>query len=57
MNQEMDVAREPVDISSEDDQEFMDTGVLHENRVCTNCQKRSAKAGHTMCSSCMAIEG
>lgn len=55
MSQEMDIAREPVDLSSDD--EYMDTGVLHDGRVCTKCQDRAAKAGHTMCVVCLRGTG
>ena len=36
----VDVANEPVDRN--DDAEFMDTGVLHEDRPCTSCGEQPA---------------
>jgi hypothetical protein len=51
MGQKQDIAREPVDLS-EDDTEFMDTGVLHEGRLCTNCGDQMAARGKRVCTGC-----
>jgi hypothetical protein len=48
MNQ--DIAKEPVDIN--DDVSFMDTGVLHEERICVECGDDVAVKGFRMCSEC-----
>jgi len=46
-----DIAKEPVDRT--DDAGFMDTGVLHEERICTECGNDLACAGYQMCSDCL----
>lgn len=46
----VDVANEPVDRN--DTTEFMDTGVLHENRPCSACGKKPATKGGTQCADC-----
>ncbi len=48
----VDVAREPVDLNTSS--EFMDTGVLHEKRVCVRCGKASAAKGTNTCKDCAA---
>lgn len=47
----VDVAREPVDRN--DDAEFMDTGVLHDERICVECGDDLATEGYSMCSECL----
>ena len=47
----VDVAREPVDLNS--DAEFMDTGVLHEERICVECGDDLAAEGYRMCTECL----
>jgi len=54
-NQPMDVAKEPVDLN--DDAAFMDTGVLHEGRVCVECGNDLAIQGHKYCSDCLEVHG
>jgi hypothetical protein len=49
-NQPVDVASEPVDL--ENDADYMDTGVLHEERVCSECGKNKAAKGYALCSDC-----
>jgi hypothetical protein len=49
MNERQDIAKEPVDVQ---DDEFMDTGVLHEDRVCIECGDDQAVQGYKMCSEC-----
>jgi hypothetical protein len=49
--QSVDVAREPVDLN--DDAAFMDTGVLHEERICIECGDDLATQGYAMCSDCL----
>lgn len=53
MDQEskQDIAREPVDRN--DDAEFMDTGVLHEGRICVECGNDLATQGYKYCSDCL----
>lgn len=53
MNQErhIDTAREPVDVAEDD--EFMDTGVLHEGRICVECGNDLACQGYKYCSDCL----
>lgn len=46
----VDVANEPVDRN--DSTEFMDTGVLHEDRPCTSCGEKPAAKGSTLCVGC-----
>lgn len=46
----VDVAREPVDLNT--DAEFMDTGVLHEERLCAACGKNPAARGNNACKEC-----
>lgn len=48
-----DIAKEPVDVTSDD--EYMDTGVLHDHRVCTSCGEKAAR-GHRLCSKCLNEE-
>lgn len=47
---DIDVAREPVDVSGSN---FMDTGVLHEARTCTECKVEKAKHGGRLCTACV----
>lgn len=47
----IDVAREPVDLTQDD--EFMDTGVLHDERICVECGNDTAAAGYRYCSDCL----
>lgn len=54
---ELDQEKEPVDVANEpvdrnDDAEFMDTGVLHEDRPCTSCGEKPATKGGTLCVKC-----
>lgn len=49
-----DIAKEPVDLT--DDAEFMDTGVLHEGRVCTKCADHAAARGQHLCKDCLEKE-
>lgn len=57
MNQEQkqDIAREPVDRTS--DAEFMDTGVLHEERICIECGNDLASQGYVKCPDCLKQSG
>lgn len=48
--QPVDVASEPVDL--EDDAAYMDTGVLHEERVCSECGENDAVKGYALCAKC-----
>lgn len=50
--QGVDVAREPVDLNT--DAEFMDTGVLHEKRVCAECGDKAAQKGKNVCKDCLS---
>ena len=52
---EQDIAREPVDRN--DDSEFMDTGVLHDERVCVECGNDLATQGYRKCSDCLEETG
>lgn len=53
-----DIAREPVDLAGEEDQdEFMDTGVLHDGRVCSNCGNELAAQGRRLCPACLKRAG
>ncbi len=53
MGQEQDVAREPVDFSGEVDEfGFMDTGVLHDERICAECGDDLAAQGMNVCTEC-----
>lgn len=47
----IDVASEPVDLTQDD--EFMDTGVLHDERICVECGDDPARRGYKMCSECL----
>lgn len=47
----VDVAREPVDLNT--DAEFMDTGVLHEKRKCSECGENAAMKGKGVCKECV----
>lgn len=47
---EQDIAKEPVDLT--DDAEFMDTGVLHEERPCVQCGQEKAQQGKAYCKTC-----
>lgn len=49
--QPMDVASEPVDLN--DDASYMDTGVLHAERICTECGNDLATKGHNLCTECL----
>jgi hypothetical protein len=49
--QHVDVAKEPVDLT--DDADFMDTGVLHEERICVECGNDTAAQGYRYCSQCL----
>lgn len=53
MDQEkkQDIAREPVDRNS--DTEFMDTGILHDERICIECGDDLACQGYKKCSDCL----
>lgn len=46
----VDVAREPVDLNTA--AEFMDTGVLHEKRMCVQCGEQPAAKGKNVCKDC-----
>lgn len=46
----MDVASEPVDLNN--DASYMDTGVLHSGRICTECAEKTAAKGKTLCADC-----
>ena len=48
----VDVANEPVDLT-QDDGGFMDTGVLHDERICNECGNDLACQGYQMCSECL----
>lgn len=48
--QQTDVAKEPVDRNN--DADFMDTGVLHEGRVCATCKDKPAARGLNVCLKC-----
>jgi len=50
-NHPIDIAKEPVDLTQDD--EFMDTGVLHEDRICVECGNDHACEGFRMCSDCL----
>ena len=52
--QPMDVASEPVDLNN--DASYMDTGVLHTGRVCTECAESKAAKGSTRCADCQKGE-
>lgn len=54
-NEHIDVAKEPVDLIQDD--EFMDTGVLHEERICVECGNDLACEGFRMCSECLEKAG
>lgn len=47
----IDIAKSPVDLT--DDAEYMDTGVLHAKRLCSNCGKNEAAPGHRLCDDCL----
>lgn len=47
----VDVASEPVDLN--EDAAYMDTGVLHEERICTECGNDLATQGYRLCSECL----
>ena len=49
--QPLDVASEPVDLNT--DADYMDTGVLHEERICTECGNDLATQGFRLCSECL----
>ena len=51
MDGKQDIAREPVDLNSDD--EFMDTGVLYEKRICVDCKDNAASSGHNKCTQCL----
>lgn len=53
--QPVDVAMEPVDLN--DDAEYMDTGVLHSERICVECGNDLATKGHKYCSDCLEEHG
>ena len=46
-----DIAKEPVDLTEDDG--FMDTGVLHEERICVNCGDDLAAQGYRFCTECL----
>lgn len=46
-----DIAKEPVDFTNDAD-DFMDTGVLHEGRICTECGNDLAAQGMRVCTEC-----
>lgn len=48
---EQDIAREPVDLN--DDASFMDTGVLHDERICVECGNDLVCQGFNKCSDCL----
>jgi hypothetical protein len=48
---QQDIAKEPVDLTT--DADFMDTGVLHEDRICSNCGDAAAARGFRMCTDCL----
>ena len=51
------IANEPVDLAgSQEQDEFMDTGVLHEGRVCTDCGTELAARGKRLCPACAKKE-
>lgn len=50
---QQDVSREPVDLAGDDSGEFMDTGVLHDERICANCGDDLATQGYRFCSDCL----
>lgn len=47
----MDVASEPVDLTN-DDAAYMDTGVLHQGRICSKCAKNPVVKGKSLCVEC-----
>lgn len=49
---QQDIAKEPVDLTK-DDAGYMDTGVLHSERICVECGNDLATQGHRMCSDCL----
>lgn len=51
----IDVAKEPVDLIPDDG--FMDTGVLHDERICVECGDDLACEGYRMCSECLEKAG
>jgi len=55
MTKPQDIAKEPVDRN--DDDEFMDTGVLHEERICVECGDDLAARGHRKCTECLEKTG
>lgn len=48
--QPKDIASEPVDFV---DDEYMDTGVLREERICVECGDDRACQGYSKCSDCL----
>jgi transcription elongation factor Elf1 len=48
--QPKDIASEPVDFV---DDEYMDTGVLREERICVECGDDLACQGYSKCSDCL----
>lgn len=54
-DEKIDIAKEPVDRNS--DADFMDTGVLHQERICSECGNDLACQGYNMCSDCLEEAG
>lgn len=46
----IDIAKEPVDLTG--DADYMDTGVLHEERICVECGDDLAAQGLRVCTEC-----
>lgn len=49
-----DVAQEPVDLAGDD---YFDTGVLHDERICVECGDDLAAEGYRMCTECLEKVG
>lgn len=54
-DKQQDLAMEPVDRN--DNSDYMDTGVLHQGRVCTECGNDLATKGYRMCTKCLEKAG
>ena len=50
-NLSQDIALEPVDLTQDD--AYMDTGVLHDDRICVDCKEKKAAKGHNKCAACL----
>jgi hypothetical protein len=53
---QQDIAKEPVDLTPEDDS-YMDTGVLYDERICVECGDDLAAQGYKKCTECMERTG